>query len=76
MIVMKFGGTSVEDSGAIEQLCAIVLVSLDRRELVPLVCNPPGPRAQVHTESGKALVSLVAERIREFAISPRESTAG
>jgi aspartate kinase len=43
-----------------------VLVSLDRKELVPLVCNAVGPRVQVHAEYNQALVSLVADDIREI----------
>lgn len=42
-----------------------VLVTLDRKELVPLVCNALGPRVHVHTENNKALVSLVADGIRD-----------
>jgi aspartate kinase len=40
-----------------------VTVTLDEKELVPLVCNGLGPRVQVHSENSKALVSLVAENI-------------
>ncbi len=43
-----------------------VLVSFDRKELVPLVCNALGPRVQVHAEYNQALVSLVAHDIREI----------
>jgi aspartate kinase len=43
-----------------------VLVTVDRKELVPLVCNALGPRVQVHAENSKALISLVADGIREI----------
>src|SRR5205814_10712490 len=32
-----------------------VTVTLDKKELVPLVCNGLGPRVQVHAENSKAL---------------------
>ena len=44
-----------------------VLVTMDRKELVPLVCNGLGPRVQVHAENSKALVSLVADGMREIS---------
>jgi aspartate kinase len=43
-----------------------VTVTLDRKELVPLVCHGLGPRVQVHAENSKALISLVAEDIRSI----------
>jgi aspartate kinase len=43
-----------------------VLVSLDRKELVPLVCNALGPSVRVHADYSRALVSLVADNIREI----------
>jgi len=44
-----------------------VLVSLDRKELVPLVCNALPPPVEVHAEGGKALVSLVSGGIRNIS---------
>jgi aspartate kinase len=40
-----------------------VLVTLDRKELVPLICNALGLQVKVHAENSRALVSLVAENI-------------
>lgn len=49
-----------------------VTVTVDRKELIPLVCNGLGPRAQVHAENSKALVSLVAEDIRNIPELPAQ----
>ena len=40
-----------------------VTVTVDKKEVVPLVCNGLGPRVQVHAENSKAIVSLVGEEI-------------
>ncbi len=47
-----------------------VTVTLDKKEVVPLICNGLGPRAQVHAENSKALVSLVADDIRSISGLP------
>jgi aspartate kinase len=43
-----------------------VLVSLDRKDLVPLVRDGFGPKVQVYAENSKALVSLVGDGIRDI----------
>ncbi len=43
-----------------------VTVTLDRKELVPVLRDGLGPRVQVHAENSKALISLVAEDIRSI----------
>ncbi len=47
-----------------------VTVTVDRKDIVSLLCNGLGPRVQVHAENSKALVSLVAENIRSIAGLP------
>jgi aspartate kinase len=44
-----------------------VTVAVDKKDVVPLVCNGLGPRVQVHAENSKALISLVAENIRSIS---------
>jgi hypothetical protein len=46
-----------------------VLVSLDRKDLMPLVRDGFGPRVQVYAENSKALISLVEEGSATFLIS-------
>jgi aspartokinase len=43
-----------------------VLVSLDRKDLMPLVRDGFGPRVQVYAENSKALISLVGDGIRDI----------
>lgn len=49
-----------------------VTVTIDKKELIPLVCNGLGPRVQVHAENSKALISVVAEGIRNIAGLPAQ----
>lgn len=47
-----------------------VTVTVEKKDVIPLVRNGLGPRVQVHAENSKAIVSLVAEDIRAISGLP------
>ena len=62
--------TALEQHGCLPDVASVsdttVLLTLDRKDLVAVVSNALGSKVQVRTENGKALVSLVADGIRDI----------